>query len=782
MADTSPCSQYLEQQRAALQQEISRVEDSVHSLRGQYIAHGDRLQAALGDLAGQLVRACAPARARSLAGARRRAWPAALSLAAPAGPGTPRLACWIVLVLGALVLASMLGLGWKAAAVLLVAGYAGLVRWGLQREAGRLSRPEREAIDAFASLQPLMVAVHAQPSGEAEFPYAVTLASMDDEVCGTRDCYRLNDRRYGQQFGATFLGLGNQERRILLLSRLELDGFAIQTIPFGDFSEDDPRWPAWSGLAEELAVAATPAGTLLRDFVQAQDLFLAEAQREKALRQRLQTLEDIGQSWSDVALPVETLDGILQLVDSFRSGSPIKGILLYGPPGTGKTLIARKLARHSGCHFVAAGIADLKSEHIGGSGPRVKEIWKRCREHAPTILFVDECESVFASRGSNHSDAFGAELVQTFLSEWDGFNQSTGQVLVIGATNRRELLDGAVMSRFTEAIEIGVPDADGRQRILAHEFGRARLPLEPTPDMVRETAGMSGRDIHTLVSRIASRQLHGPIGAGQFLEHVRSLRGKQSTGVERLSWDDLILPESTLAEFRSLGRELVHAEELRGLGVAVPRGILLAGPPGTGKTQLARVLACESGLAFIAASSSELKAGYTGQSGGLVRQLFEKARGQAPCILFLDEIDAVAPSRGDGDAFTGEIVAQLLQELDGVATRKGQVFVLAASNHPDRIDAAVRSRFERRIAIGLPDEAARAAILALQLVDKPVDFDIGPACTALAAGSEGLSGRDLQSLVTTATRRALQRAIAEHDDPLRLQLTRNDLESALPGH
>src|SRR5690606_7648974 len=246
--------------------------------------------------------------------------------------------------------------------------------------------------------------------------------------------------------------------------------------------------------------------------------------------------------------------------------------------GTGKTLIARKLAQNAGCNFVAVGISVLKGPPIGHTGPRVRELWEQCCAAAPPILFLDECESAFAARGSSASDAFDEELVQPFLSEWDGFNQSAGQVFVIGAANRHDLLDNAIMSRFTESIEIGLPDAGGRMKILSNEIRKAHLQFEPTDEMERETAGMSGRDMATLVTKIVATHLGGEMSEAIFAEEVRKLRGKQSTSVARLDWGDLVLPDATMADFKSLGRELVHAEELRKIGVDVPRGILLYGP------------------------------------------------------------------------------------------------------------------------------------------------------------------------------------------------------------
>ncbi|HEY9144898.1 MAG TPA: AAA family ATPase, partial [Arenimonas sp.] len=498
----------------------------------------------------------------------------------------------------------------------------------------------------------------------------------------------------------------------------------------------------------------------------------------RAIEKRLETLAGVEKNWADVAVDMAVLDQLLKLVDLFTSGrtpSP-KGVLLYGPPGTGKTLIARKLAKHAGCGFRAVTISDLKSEHVGGTGPQVKKIWQECRAIAPCILFIDECESAFAKRGGLNTDKFSEELVQTFLSEWDGFNESSGQVFVVAATNQHERIDNAMMSRFTASLLIGPPDAHGRRRILEHELGKARMGISVSETMVQETSGMAGRELHTLVAGLLAEHMGGAVSEADFLVEARKLRGKSSTAIEsRLGWGDIVLPDQTREDFQSLGKELRHAEELAAMNISVPRGILVYGPPGTGKTQLARVLAQESGLSFLARSSSELKGTHIGQSAPKVREMFEQARGMAPCLVFLDEIDAIAPQRGSGDSFSDEIVAQLLQEIDGVrSTSAGKVFLLAASNHPEAIDAALLSRLDRKIELGLPDALAREAILRLQLAGKPLAFDLNEMAKQLAVNTEGLSGRDLGSLVTSASRKAVQRALRDHGDPTRLQLQPGD--------
>src|SRR5690606_9097314 len=312
----------------------------------------------------------------------------------------------------------------------------------------------------------MLIAFGNEPSNEAGYPYRVTMGPVGKGESHS-DCYSVGDKKHGQQFGATFLGLREAGGKVCVLARFPVDNFTTLAFPFNDLKESDPRWVHWQPLAQELVNQKAGHAPVIRNFAASVAKLDSLLSHRRMLEQRIKTLAGQEKAWAGVALPEEVLDRILRLVDSFKAGRPVKGILLYGPPGTGKTLIARKLAQNAGCNFVAVGISDLKGQHIGHTGPRVRELWEKCRAGAPTILFLDECESAFAARGSSASDAFDEELVQTFLSEWDGFNQSAGQVFVIGATNRHDLLDNAIMSRFTESIEIGLPDAGGRMKILS---------------------------------------------------------------------------------------------------------------------------------------------------------------------------------------------------------------------------------------------------------------------------------------------------------------------------
>ena len=790
MGTTTSRASFIDSQRQALLEESANIQ-------ARLAAAEQAVQPALAaaNAAGQELRdrlwkqALAAARKQAIANAGKGAWWQALSLQAVAG-GTGRmlLVVWlVVLILGCITgnplrtVELLLGgyLGPASLPVVLLrshffglVGWAGLVWLGRRRLAKRRASGQLKALEALQSMRPTLYALGQKATDGRAYPYPAARVPASNAAAAV-DTWQLSEPH--DNSNSVQVGLAEGDGKNLLMLRLPVNGnpagismiHAPLTGHMADLKVVAPL------LAAQLATLAPPVQSLLA----ALPPLAREQEALRAIKARLVSLDKLEASWKDVAIPNDTLETIIKLVDRFAAGvAPLpRGILMWGPPGTGKTLIARKLAQHVDCNFVAVTIADLKAEYIGQTGPKVKKLWAEARSKGPTILFVDECESAFARRGGRDTDAFGNELVQTFIAEWDGFNQGGGNVLVIGATNRRELIDDAVLSRFSSSIELPAPNAEARQRILASEFAKANLGLPVTEALVRETTGMSGRDLSTLVTNVVSGHPAGQPAIEDFVAAVARLRGKSSTSVKTLTWDDIILPAATRREFESLGKELVHAEELAKMNLPVPRGILLYGPPGTGKTQIARVLASQSGLSFLAASSADLKSSNIGASGEKVKQLFERARAQAPCILFLDELDTIARSRDGGDTMTTEIVAQMLQELDGIGSRPGQVFLLAATNLPDSIDAALLSRLERKIEVGLPDLEARRGIVRLQLTGKPIEGDLAAIIEQLAQATDGLSGRDLQSLVTAGTRTALQRAMVEHGDPTKVSIGADDL-------
>lgn len=469
-------------------------------------------------------------------------------------------------------------------------------------------------------------------------------------------------------------------------------------------------------------------------------------------------------AWSKVALAPAVKARLASLATHFAAGSAsaTRGLLLYGPPGTGKTTIARAFADSMGCAFFPLSLTDLKSGFIGQSGENVKALWNKARAEPRSVIFVDECEAVFGRRGGTGSDSFVEEIVAAFLAQWDGFDKQT-HVWVVGATNRRDLIDAALLSRFEDQLEIGLPDGRQRLEILAGDFARLGIP-PPLPAQTETlTVGMSGRDLSGLAKRVARE--HGtrqPLSDEALETLTTAMRRQGSTATATdAGWDTLILPATTLETLKTTAGLLKHAETFRQRGIGVPRGLLLYGPPGTGKTQIARTLANETGLRFIAASTADIKQGYLGQSGQKVRELFERARESAPSLLFIDEIDIVAAARGEqSDAILTEIVGQLLQEMDGIVAQPQPVFVLAATNRRDRIDPAVLSRLPKQIEIPLPDADAIRRLLKTMLRGKPLAFDIDSGAEAIAGHCAGLSGRDLRNRVEAAEHRAVARAIA----------------------
>lgn len=480
------------------------------------------------------------------------------------------------------------------------------------------------------------------------------------------------------------------------------------------------------------------------------------------LHSKLNNLHEQLDEIKSIAVEDEKLNEILNLIGLFKSGGNVipKGIILYGPPGTGKTMIARMLAKNMKCHFESVNVSDLKGPYIGHSAQRVKECWEKCREKSPSILFVDECEGVFPRRGSTHSDSFSDELVQTFISEWDGFNNSTdSKVLVIGATNRNDILDDAVMSRFTSSIEIGLPKGDLREKIFYNEFKNAGIKINIDEKIIVESAGLSGRDIKTIVAKIYATIDHeSDISSDYITEEITRFRGKSSVLPAGLSWDDIILPKDVLFEFKLLGTKLKHSESLKNRNHSIPKTTLLFGPPGTGKTQLAKVLASQSGLSFISRTTAQLKSGHIGKSSQNIKEMFDEAESKSPCIIFIDEIDILTPGReqSNGDSFNNEIIGQLLQELDGIHSREN-IFLLAATNFINRVDSALMSRMQNTIEIGLPDLTARMGIIKQLINNKIIDFDENELIANLADKTEGLSGRDLKSIVERAADLAINR-------------------------
>lgn len=563
----------------------------------------------------------------------------------------------------------------------------------------------------------------------------------------------------GVEVGDIVLAVSDRNGRGLAIVPLRLEG----RLPLATWVPE--RWQAHA-----LPSLPRRVRQLAQEFDRACDVFVASEapiERSRALKSaKFEVRRDPEAAWAGIAIAAEDRRQLQALAQAFAEGrgSASPGLLLHGPPGTGKTLIARALAESVDCAFFALSLPDLKAAHVGQSGENVRALWREALAQPRAVVFVDECEGVFARRGGVGTDAFSEDIVASFIAQWDGFGKQTS-VWVVGATNRRELVDPAVLSRFEDQVEIGLPDGPQREQILRAHLARLGVPDAIPPRAAELTAGLSGRDIAAVARRLARTAGEDPAPVDDVaLEAVtRGLRQRGGDAAGAAGWDRLVLGEGTLAELRAVAALLGNADALQRRGVGVPRGLLLYGPPGTGKTLIARTLAHETGLRFIAASTADIKQGYLGQSGQKVRELFERAREAAPSLLFIDEIDAVAARRGGQDAFVDEIVGQLLQEMDGAKLRAQHVFVLAATNRLDQLDEAVRSRLPRRIEVPLPDADGIGRLLRVLLAGKPLAFDLEQGARALAPRLAGASGRDLRDLVERAEQRAVLRALEQGD-------------------
>ena len=351
---------------------------------------------------------------------------------------------------------------------------------------------------------------------------------------------------------------------------------------------------------------------------------------------------------------------------------------------------------------------------------------------------------------------------------------------VIGATNRRDLLDDAILSRFGWELDVRLPDAAARSAIFRQEMEALGFTGPIPAELADLTQGMSGRDLSGFAKRVRANTTPRTPLDEDFLKTLETLRQRTRPDVSSAAtWANLVLDVETKSMLQTTCDLLRHAEAWEARGVSVPRGILLTGPPGVGKTQVARTMAFESGLAFVTASTADIKAKWVGHSGSQVKQLFEKARSNAPAIVFLDEVDIVAKRRGSGsnDQHQEEIVGQLLQELDGLRAHQGHVFLLAATNHPEDVDAALLSRLPQRISLPLPDRASCVQMLGILLQEKPISHPLREACELLAqqCASMNWSGRDLRSWVERAEQRAVQRAVLE-GGPNHYELRLSDFE------
>jgi transitional endoplasmic reticulum ATPase len=463
-----------------------------------------------------------------------------------------------------------------------------------------------------------------------------------------------------------------------------------------------------------------------------------------------------------------------ELFDRLGIDAP-KGVLLYGPPGTGKTLIAKAVASESGANFYSIQGPEIMSKYYGQSEEKLREKFEEAEKTAPSIIFIDEIDSIAPKREEVTGET-ERRVVAQMLTLMDGLG-GRGQVIVIGATNREDAIDPALRrpGRFDREIEIGVPTLSGRKEIMQiHTRG---MPLAEDVDLdmlANVTHGYVGADLASLAREAAMKCLrrHIPefdldkpvppavletmrVTQTDFRDALRevepSAMREVAVEIPNVGWDDV----GGLEDIKRLLKEMIELplqdpQRYTRLGIRPGRGVLLYGPPGTGKTLLARAVANECKVNFINVKGPEIMSKWVGESEKAIRQIFKKAKQVAPAIVFLDEIDAIAPRRGTSNEsnVTERVVNQLLTSMDGFETL-GRVTVMAATNRPDMVDPALLrpGRFDRLALVPVPDAAARKSIISINTRSMPLN---GVDQDALVARTEGFVGADLEALCREA--------------------------------
>ncbi|HQT76115.1 MAG: hypothetical protein B7Z80_05930 [Rhodospirillales bacterium 20-64-7] len=564
---------------------------------------------------------------------------------------------------------------------------------------------------------------------------------------------------------------------------------------------DHVRLPLVNGREAELRIIALdPPGPALID--DATDIELVAPPREPVLADGPR-YEDLG----GMARVVERVREVVELplrnraVFAHLGISPPRGVLLVGPPGTGKTMVARAVATESKAHFVTINGPEIVDKYYGASEQQLRAVFETARKHAPAIIFIDEIDAIAQKR-----DALSGEkqverrIVAQLLTLMDGL-AGRGEVIVLAATNLPDGIDPALRrpGRFDREIRVDPPDQAGRWEILAvHTRG---MPLAGDVDLAAlaaDTHGHVGADLAAVCREAAMAALRraGGLIPGATLDPATlrvedrdfrtALREITPSALREVfvelpdvRWPDVAGLDGLRDRLiRAVQQPLAEPARFARLGIRPPRGVLLHGRPGTGKTLIARALATEARAGFISVRGPELLIEWQGASERALRDVFSRARMAAPCIVFFDEIDAIAGRRGGGGGATVErMVTQLLTEMDGITQPRG-VVVLAATNRPDLIDPALLrpGRFDLVLEMPVPDVAARRAMLAVHARGMPLDPDVDLA--VLANATEGCVGADLAGLC----RLAALATLARDPDAAAPQVTAADFTTALREH
>jgi transitional endoplasmic reticulum ATPase len=478
---------------------------------------------------------------------------------------------------------------------------------------------------------------------------------------------------------------------------------------------------------------------------------------------------------------------------------PTRGVLLVGPPGTGKTLTARALAEDLGVNYIAIVGPEVMGKYYGEAEARLRGIFEKATKSAPCLVFIDEIDSLAPDRAKVEGEV-EKRLVAQLLGLMDGFAKTKG-VIILAATNRPDHLDPALRrpGRFDREVQFRVPDRDGRLEIL--KIQTRSMPLDESVDLgaiADLSVGLVGADLKALCQKAAYTALRRQVTSldqpipenmvviqADFLQAIKEVKPSVLRSVEvespDVQWEQiggLEFVKQTLQE--SVEGALLYPELYQQTGAKAPRGILLWGPPGTGKTLLAKAVASQARANFIAVNGPELLSKWVGAAEQAVRELFTKARQAAPCVVFVDEIDTLAPARGSfqGDSGVSDrVVGQLLTELDGLQECPNLLLV-GATNRPEALDPALlrAGRLDLQIKVDLPDQNSRLAILQVHNSDRPL-FEVNLA--DWASQTEGWNGADLALLSNQAALEAIRRYRAEgQTDPATIQIKTDDFAAA----